>query len=82
MDNVKKETIIRTIVLMVAIINQILTSVGKCPLPVEDSQLSEILSALITAGASIWAWWKNNSFTKSACEADKLLAEKRGLKCK
>lgn len=78
--SIKKDTIIRTIVLAAAIVNQILTSTGKCPLPLKDEELAELLSAIFTASASIWAWWKNNSFTKAACEADKILAEKKGLK--
>lgn len=73
MSNVKKETIIRTIVLIVALINQGLTIAGKNPLPFEDDAIVEGLSYLFTAAASLWAWWKNNSFTKHAIEADKVL---------
>ena len=73
MNNIKKETIIRTIVLIVALINQALTIAGKNPLPFEDEAIVEGLSYLFTAAASLWTWWKNNSFTKNAIEADKVL---------
>ena len=75
MNTVKKDTIIRTIVLIVALINQALTLSGKNPLPIEDEQVVEILSYVFTLGASLWAWWKNNSFTKNAIKADEVLSK-------
>ncbi len=71
----KKETILRTVLLVLALFNQILTALGKNPLPFSDEQLYETLSLLFTAAASLWAWWKNNSFTKEAIRADAYLAE-------
>ena len=73
MNTVKKETIIRTIVLIVALINQALTLSGKNPLPFEDDEIVNVLSYAFTAAASLWAWWKNNSFTQNAIKADKVL---------
>ena len=37
----------------------------------------EGISAVFTAAASLWAWWKNNSFTQGAIEADVYLQELR-----
>lgn len=74
---IKKETIIRTIVLVIALVNQILTSTGHSVLPVNSEELAELFTLLFTIGASIWAWWKNNSFTKNAIEADEYLDKKR-----
>ena len=73
MNTVKKDTIIRTIVLIVALINQALTLSGKNPLPFEDDEIVNVLSYAFTAAASLWAWWKNNSFTENAIKADKVL---------
>ena len=73
MNTVKKDTIIRTIVLIVALINQALTLSGKNPLPFEDDEIVNVLSYAFTAAASLWAWWKNNSFTQNAIKADKVL---------
>ena len=70
---VKTDTIIRTIVLVIALVNQILTSTGHSVLPFNDEEISELIALVITIGASVWAWWKNNSFTKNAIEADKVL---------
>ena len=73
MNTVKKDTIIRTIVRIVALINQALTLSGKNPLPFEDDEIVNVLSYAFTAAASLWAWWKNNSFTQNAIKADKVL---------
>ena len=68
---VNKETIVRTIILVVALVNQVLTAFGKNPLPFSDEELYTGLTLVFTVGATIWAWWKNNSFTKNAIAADK-----------
>jgi SPP1 family holin len=67
---IKKETIIRTIVLIIALINSILTMCNINPLPFSDEQIYQGVSAIVTIAATLWAWWKNNSFTKEAIEAD------------
>jgi SPP1 family holin len=72
MKNVKTETIVRTVILIVALINQALTVAGKSLLPITDDQITEVITLVITIGASLWAWWKNNSFTQAAIEADKV----------
>lgn len=75
MKNVSKETIARTIILAVALINQILIVMGINPLPFAEDEIYNIISTIATAAAAVWTWWKNNSFTPEAIEADKLLAE-------
>lgn len=67
---IKKETVIRTIVLIIALINSILTMCNINPLPFSDEQIYQGVSAIVTIAATLWAWWKNNSFTKEAIEAD------------
>ena len=75
MNKISTETAIRTIILVIALINQVLTSMGKNPLPFSDDTIYEAVTLAVTIGASAWAWWKNNSFTKNALEADKYLNE-------
>lgn len=70
MKNVSKETIIRTIILVIALLNQILTAAGKNPLPFSDEEIHMGLTAVFTVAAAVWAWWKNNSFTENAIAAD------------
>lgn len=72
MKSIKADTIARTIVLALALINQVLAIVGKDALPfTEDNvyQICTLIATLITSGI---AWWKNNSFTQAAIEADEL----------
>ncbi|MEA4912187.1 MAG: phage holin [Oscillospiraceae bacterium] len=70
---IKSETIIRTAVLALALVNQLLSAAGKSVLPIDDEQLSTLLSTAFTAAAALWSWWKNNSFTQQAIEADAYL---------
>lgn len=78
MNRIKTDTIIRTAVLLLALVNNALTLMGRSVLPVSDEQISQLLTLAIMVGASLWAWWKNNSFTKEAIEADEMLAQLRG----
>ena len=66
---VSKETIARTVVLFVALLNTVLNACGKNPLPFSDD---EVYTGVATV-AAIWAWWKNNSFTAAAVKADEVL---------
>lgn len=77
---VKVETIVRLIVLLIALINQLLVAIGKSPLPFENETVTEFVSVLITVLAAAWAWWKNNSFTKAAIEADEMMKQKKAQK--
>lgn len=69
------ETIIRAIVLFVTLVNTILTMVGKNPLPFAEEELYAWLTAASTVAATLWAWWKNNSFTPEAIQADEYMHE-------
>lgn len=73
MMKIKTETIVRTVILIVALINQGLAISGHSLIPITDEEIKEILTLLITIGASLWAWWKNNSFTQNAIRTDKVL---------
>lgn len=70
---IKPDTIIRTAVLFIALVNMILEATGHSIIPITDEQVSEIVTLVFTVGASVWAWWKNNSFTEKAIEADDYL---------
>ena len=68
--NVKAGTIIRTVVLLFALMNQLLTATGRNPLPFSEEEVYQTLSAVLSAVTAIVAWWKNNSFSKEALIAD------------
>ena len=71
---VSAATIARTAVLAMALINQILSAMGKPLLPIDNAQLEQMISTGFTVGAALAAWWKNNSFTPEAIEADAFMA--------
>ena len=64
-------TIARTAVLALALTNQVLSACGKPLLPIQSDQLEQLVTAGITTAAALVSWWKNNSFTCEAIEADK-----------
>lgn len=67
---IKADTIARTIVLVIALVNQILTSTGKNPLPFAEDTVYQLITLVITIISSVSAWWYNNSFTTAAIVAD------------
>ncbi len=71
--SIEKTTIIRTAVLVFALANQALTIGGKSPLPFSEDEAGQAVSMVLTTGAALWAWWKNNSFTQAAITADEQL---------
>ena len=76
---VKPDTIARTIVLVLALINQILAILGKGTLTIAENDIYQVCSLVCTIGAAIWSWWKNNSFTKAALVADEKLKELKSI---
>lgn len=68
-------TIVRTVCLALALLNQVLVACGIKALPITDDQINTVISTLITIGVSLWTWWKNNSFTKAAIKADQTLRD-------
>lgn len=75
MKNVKTDTIIRTIVLIIALLNQGLAIFGKEEFPITEDLVYQVVTLIATIGSAVWAWWKNNSFTAKAIEADKFLSD-------
>lgn len=70
---ISKGTVIRTALLILAILNNLLALFGKSPLPIDDETVEEVISFLFTTGTALWAWWKNNSFTQAAITGDAVM---------
>ena len=68
---VSSGTIARTVVLVLALVNQVLSMLGYKIIPIEDEQVNDFITMLFTIGSALAAWWKNNSFTEAAIEGDK-----------
>ena len=77
---IDKAAIVRTIVLVLSIINIALEMFDKRIIPIDNDLISQSVSLVILAASAISAWWKNNSFTPSAIMADNYLEELKGGK--
>lgn len=69
-NKISAGTITRTAVLALALINQLLSALGKPVLPIESAQLEQLISTGFTTVSALVNWWYNNSFTPEAIEAD------------
>lgn len=70
---VSKGTVIRTALLILAILNNLLCLFDKSPLPIEDEMVESVVSFCFTTGTALVAWWKNNSFTQAALAGDEVM---------
>ena len=75
MNKVKPDTIARTACLVLALINQILAIFGRQALPWGEDMVYQFVSLGVTIVTAGIAWWKNNSFTAEAIQADIHLEE-------
>ena len=69
-NKIQPDTIARTIVLALALINQLLINTGKTPIPIMEDDVYQLVSIIFTIVTAVIAWWYNNSFTKHAVRAD------------
>ena len=68
-------TIARTVILILALVNQVLTVTGHSIIKVSDDDINTLISTGFTIVSAIIAWWKNNSFTQAAIMADEVMKE-------
>ena len=76
-NKISAGTIARTVVLLLALVNQVLSMLGVQTIPIADEDVNTLIATGWTIAASLAAWWKNNSFTKAALKADETLALER-----
>lgn len=72
---IDSQVIARTIILAIALINQIFAIFGRQQIPVQEDTVYQIVSLLFTIITTVWSWWKNNSFTPEAIKADAYMHE-------
>ena len=78
--NITSGTIARTIILVLALLNQLLTATGHSVINISDESVNTLISTGFTIVTAIIAWWKNNSFTQSALKADEVMRELKSNK--
>ena len=70
---ISKGTIVRTIMIVLVIVNVILGHLGYDLINVDENELLEFVEALIEIAITVVGFWKNNSYTEKAIKADELL---------
>ena len=70
---ISKGTIIRTIALAVVLLNMALKAIGKPLIEYDEGTVMFWLEYVIEVAVILTAFWKNNSFSKVAIKADKVM---------
>lgn len=72
---ISKGTIVRTILLVIALINMGLQHFGIDIIKVDEESVVSIVEYIIQIAIIVVGFWKNNSYTDKAIEADKFLRD-------
>lgn len=75
---ISKGTIVRTIMLIIVVLNMILKHFGIDVINVSENEVLSVLEMLIEIATIIVTFWKNNSFTQNAIKADEFLKTLKG----
>lgn len=78
-EKITAGTIIRSLCLVLALVNLTLETMGKKIIPITDDQISELVTLVITIATSLVGFWKNNSFTQEAIIADGIMHELKAI---
>ena len=79
-ENISVGTVIRTVCLLLALVNLTLETFGKRIIPISDEQVSELITLIFTIVTSVISFWKNNSFTQEAIIADGLMKDMKNFR--
>ncbi|MBU8575954.1 phage holin [Bacillus pumilus] len=83
MKNFDKGTVVRTVLLFIALINQALIMFGKPVLPISEDQVNTLTETLYLAFSMVFtlvttlvAWYKNNYVTDKGKQQKEVLKQK------
>ncbi|MCY8242594.1 phage holin [Bacillus haynesii] len=83
MKNLDKGTVVRTVLLFIALVNQTLIMFGKAALPISEDQVNTLADAMYLTGSTIFtivttlvAWYKNNYVTGKGKQQKEVLKQK------
>ena len=74
---ITKSTIVRTILVLLVIVNFVLERCGVDIIPTDENQILMIVETLIEIAIIAVGFWKNNSFSEKAIKADEFLKKLR-----
>ena len=63
---ITSEAVTNVCMLIVALINAILQMFGVNTLPIEDKEISIIISGVFLVGMALWNTWKNRNVSKAS----------------
>lgn len=72
---ISKWTIVRTIMMLLVIINMLLKAFGINTINFDENLVLASVEAIIEIGTIVSAWWYNNSFTEKAKAADEFFKQ-------
>lgn len=72
LKGVTSEAITNVLILVVALINAILQMLGINTLPIENEELSAVVSGVFLVGMALWNTWKNRNVTTVSQEVQQI----------
>lgn len=72
LKGVTAENVTGIFILLVALTNAVLQMFGVNALPIEDGEVSNIISTVFLIGTTLWNTWKNRNITKVSQEAQQI----------
>ena len=66
LKGITSEAITNVLILVVALINAILQMFGINTLPIENEEISAIVSGVFLVGMALWNTWKNRNVTPAS----------------
>ena len=70
---ISKGTLVRTIMIVLVIVNMALQHFGYDIIDVEESTILALVEILIEIAVIVVGFWKNNSYSENAIKADEFL---------
>lgn len=72
LKGITAENVTGILILLVALINAVLQIFGIKTLPIEDGEVSNIISTIFLIGTTLWNTWKNRNITTVAQEVQQI----------
>lgn len=72
---VTKGTVVRTILTAIVLVNIVLKAVGMKPIDIEEGTISSVVECVVSIAILGVSFWKNNSYSTAAKNADFALAK-------
>ena len=66
LKGVTSEAITNVFILLVALVNAVLQMFGVNTLPIENEEISAIVSGVFLVGMALWNTWKNRNITTAS----------------